>query len=148
MDTKELRIKLKVKGDKENVQNFDFAEFTPRIADAVLPLYAEIEKMQNAVAPEEYEGVGYTEGLVNVKDMKKWVETQRKITAVFSGEQFATFYDLCVKILQKIITYNASNKKYQKDIETDSKSDFWADQTIKNIWEGVNSFRAENYFRI
>lgn len=133
---KEVQIKAKIR-------------FTPALADAVIPYYEELYKFaENASSIDEYKDMELKDGTVVSAKIDKLMKFNLRSIKPMNKDDAKTYNNICISIIKEIAAYNKNNEIYKKEIDSNSDSLFWQNQSINEIRNFVEFFRENNTFRI
>jgi len=129
----------------EKLIKFNQKRFTPAVADKVLPLYEEIFELQkNNIGTKLTGDIEYADGTVAKCTMKDLMNLQLEGIKPANKEDYKKYNELCYEIVKNVIDYTVTSEKYRDQIDSDTGSAFWRNQSIQDVRDFVQFFRSEN----
>lgn len=129
----------------EKAIKFNQKRFTPAVADKVLPLYKGIFELQETNLNKKMTGdIEYADGTVAKCTMKDLMNLQLEGIKPANKEDYKKYNELCYEIVKNVIDYTVTSEKFRDQIESDSNSEFWQNQSIQDVRDFVQFFRSEN----
>lgn len=120
-------------------QNFEVKTVTMAVAEVVIPLLNELDKIQN-IDTTEFDGLSI-EGN-NISDMGKMLKFKEMQTKTLNSEQLKQFFEISVKIVQNIVKYTPQTEKHWKaKVEGLPDTEFWKSQSLQQVKDNVTFFR-------